>query len=229
MHDKGNRPETDASAEASLDRNLDYWGKRTVDTLGSLGLILITWPLMLLVALAIIVDSGHPVLFLQERLGRYGRVFKMIKFRTMRPGSDRNVPLNNDGSLRTNEADPRITRIGSILRRLSLDELPQLFNVLKGDMSLVGPRPDLPFHRQFYTSKEERKLSVRPGMTGLAQISGRNEIPWKERIAYDLEYVERQSLLLDLKILFLTVSQVLRSKGIYQSQAHISRNRSFPL
>lgn len=204
----------------------DYPAKRLLDIVLATTAIVLLTPLMLLICIAVILESGPPVLFVQDRLGLHGRVFRIIKFRTMKQGSDGTTPVNEDGSLKTSEHDPRITLIGRWLRRFSLDELPQLFNVLRGEMSLVGPRPDLPFHEQFYDSTERNKLCVRPGITGLAQVSGRNEIPWKQRLAYDVDYAKNQSLCLDLKILLLTVWRVAWSKGIYQHQHENDQDRS---
>lgn len=194
-----------------------FWvrGKRVADILMAATALVILAPLMAAIALAILVVDGCPVLYAGERLGRGGRVFRMYKFRTMRPGSDRVHELNPDGSLRIVEDDPRVTRLGRFLRRYSLDELPQLFNVLKGEMSLVGPRPDLPFHAEAYDDVERRKLLVRPGITGLAQVSGRNALAWKDRLRLDVEYVDRLSPMLDAWILLRTVLQVIRADGIY--------------
>lgn len=193
--------------------------KRAIDVVGAAVLLLLLSPLLLLLAAAVWLDSGRPVLYFQERLGRGGRVFRMTKFRTMRTGREGAFTLNADGSLKVREDDARITRIGHFLRRYSLDELPQLANVLRGDMSLVGPRPDLPFHRDYYDAHQARKLLARPGITGLAQVSGRNALPWGERLKLDVEYVERSSFPLDLRILLMTVFRVLRPDGIYGERA----------
>jgi lipopolysaccharide/colanic/teichoic acid biosynthesis glycosyltransferase len=193
--------------------------KRAMDVLGAAVLLLLLSPLLLVLAAAVWLDSGRPVLYFQERLGRGGRVFRMAKFRTMRTGKEGAFTLNADGSLKIREDDARITRIGHFLRRYSLDELPQLTNVLRGDMSLVGPRPDLPFHRDYYDPDQARKLLARPGITGLAQVSGRNSLPWGERLKLDVEYVNRSSLPLDLRILLLTVLRVVRPDGIYGERA----------
>jgi lipopolysaccharide/colanic/teichoic acid biosynthesis glycosyltransferase len=193
--------------------------KRAMDVLGAAVLLLLLSPLLLVLALAVWADSGRPVLYFQERLGRGGRVFRMTKFRTMQAGREKAFELNPDGSLKIRQDDARITRIGHFLRRYSLDELPQLANVLRGDMSLVGPRPDLPFHREYYDDRQGRKLLVRPGITGLAQVSGRNSLPWGERLKLDVEYVERSSFALDLRILLLTVLRVVRPDGIYGERA----------
>ncbi len=180
--------------------------KRVMDfTVALLGLVLLA-PLFALIALAILLDDGPPVFFLQERVGKGGRVFKLIKFRTMRPGA----------GLFVSENDPAITSVGRFLRRWSLDELPQLVNVLLGHMSLVGPRPALPYQVARYTPRQRRRLEVRPGITGWAQVRGRNSLSWPERIELDLEYIERRSLWFDLKVLFLTLPAVIKGEGLYK-------------
>lgn len=193
------------------------WGiKRVLEWFLALVLLLLTLPLQALIALAIKLDSLGPVLFVQDRLGRGGKTFRLYKFRTLRWEPDATPVLNPDGSTRVAPQDPRLTRIGRWLRN-GLDELPQFLNVLKGEMALVGPRPDEPFHRRFYTSAEERKLDVLPGITGLPQVSGRNDLPWKERIRLDLEYVDRYSLWLDVKIAWKTLCLLLGRRGEYVS------------
>lgn len=164
----------------------------------------------------ILVDSGAPVLFRQDRLGRNGRVFSMYKFRTMVEGADAKAPVKADGSLLTSDDDPRITSVGRLLRRTSLDELPQLLNVVAGQMSLVGPRPDLPWQEAYYTDANRVKLCVRPGITGLAQVSGRNELSWSERLALDVDYVQNCSLIMDAVIIWKTMAVVLSRRGIYE-------------
>lgn len=175
-------------------------------------LLLLLWPVMLACAVAVRRSSPGPVLFRQRRLGLNGRAFELLKFRSMY----QNAPelRNPDGSAYTGGDDPRVTPVGRFLRRTSLDELPQLFNVLKGDMSLVGPRPDQIDQLRFYTEQEKRKLRVKPGLTGLAQISGRNSIPWERRKALDVEYAERRSFRLDLAILARTIPYVFLRKGV---------------
>jgi undecaprenyl phosphate N,N'-diacetylbacillosamine 1-phosphate transferase len=157
--------------------------------------------------------SPGPALFRQSRLGRDGVPFTLYKFRTMRVGApDRR---NSDGSTYSAPDDTRVTPLGRFLRATSLDELAQLVNVVRGDMSLVGPRPELLDQLLFYSESDKRRLLVRPGITGLAQLSGRNSLAWRERRQLDLEYVERRSLRLDLSILFRTLPYVLRRRGIY--------------
>jgi exopolysaccharide biosynthesis polyprenyl glycosylphosphotransferase len=189
--------------------------KRTVDVVGSLLLLaLLAAPM---IAIAVVVRLDGPVLYRQERVGRHGEPFRMWKFRSMRPGSERYADLVSDGAgpLFKMRADPRVTRVGAFLRRLSLDELPQLFNVLVGQMSLVGPRPPLHSEVADYEHAVHRRLYVRPGMTGLWQISGRAELPWDETVRLDLYYVENWSLALDALILWKTVFAVLRGRGAY--------------
>jgi len=191
--------------------------QRVLDLSGaSLGLLL-TWPVLAPVALAVRLSSPGPVLFRQPRLGRNGRPFQLLKFRSMYV----NAPdlRNPDGSTFSSSQDPRVTPVGRFLRQTSLDELPQLINVLRGQMSLVGPRPDRLDQIQYYTERDKRKLLVRPGITGLAQIHGRNAIPWERRRALDVEYVERQSLWLDLSILLKTVPLVLLRRNIHANGA----------
>ena len=190
--------------------------KRLIDiALSGVALVLLS-PLFVLVAIAIRFDSSGSVVFRQRRLGRNGEPFTLYKFRTMIV----NAPdiRNQDGSTFNSPGDARVTRVGNVLRRTSLDELPQLFNVLTGAMSLVGPRPDQVDQARFYGDAEWRRSVVKPGITGLAQINGRNAIPWLKRTRIDLEYVSRQSSLLDLRILWQTVPYVLRSSDIYINQ-----------
>jgi lipopolysaccharide/colanic/teichoic acid biosynthesis glycosyltransferase len=176
--------------------------------LGAL-LLLILAPLLLAIAVWILLDSGRPALMRQLRAGKDGRPFGMFKFRTMVQNAvelGRELRLTDD-PFGVVKDDPRITRSGRFLRRTGLDELPQLLNVVRGEMSLVGPRPDLVEQAALYTDDDRRRLSVLPGITGWAQVRGREEISWPERIALDIWYIEHWSLALDLKILFMTVSQ----------------------
>ncbi len=185
---------------------------RIVDFLIATAALIVFAPLMAGIALAIRLTSAGPALFRQPRLGRGGRPFRIVKFRTMLHNAP---PLRNpDGSAYTGADDPRVTAVGRFLRATSLDELPQLINVLCGDMSIVGPRPDLVDQLRYYSEQERRKLAVRPGLTGLAQISGRNGIPWARRKQLDLEYVDRRSARLDLSIVLLTIPYVLRRRGV---------------
>ncbi|HEU0120892.1 MAG TPA: sugar transferase [Bryobacteraceae bacterium] len=186
--------------------------KRLMDILGSLFLLVAGAPLLAACGLAVRLSSPGPVLFAQWRLGLRGRPFRLYKFRTMRYGAP--DIRNADGSAFSSAEDPRVTRAGHFLRQTSLDELPQLVNVLFGDMSLVGPRPDQVDQLSYYTVEERRKLDAKPGLTGLAQIGGRNSIPWQERKRLDIAYVENQSLLLDCRILLRTIPYVLLRKDI---------------
>jgi exopolysaccharide biosynthesis polyprenyl glycosylphosphotransferase len=172
--------------------------KRVCDLAGSLILLALGSPLFVVIAALIKLDSLGPVLFSQERVGRYGKPFRMFKFRTMRPGAQ---PY--DYSPRAAE-DPRITRLGRFLRRTSLDELPQLLNVMNGSMSLVGPRPEMPFIVQQYTNRHRQRLQVKPGITGLWQLSGDREFLIHENVEYDLYYIQHRNFFMDLAILLHT-------------------------
>ena len=187
--------------------------KRLLDLLLSSAALLLLSPVMVLCAVLVRLSSPGPALFFQKRLGLHGRPFFVWKFRSMYL----NAPdvRNSDGSAFAGAHDARVTPVGRFLRDTSLDELPQLWNVFRGDMSLVGPRPDQFDQRAFYAGQESRKLDVRPGLTGLAQISGRNAISWAQRKALDVEYVERQNLWLDLTILCRSIPYVLLRKGSY--------------
>lgn len=193
--------------------------KTAIDRLGAAAILLLTAPLMLAVVLAVRSDGG-PAFFRQTRVGLGGREFTMVKFRSMVVDAERlraDLAEANEGSgpLFKMKADPRITRIGAFLRRYSLDELPQLFNVLGGSMSLVGPRPPLPAEVAAYAPHVARRLLVPPGLTGLWQVSGRSDLSWEESIRLDLRYVENWTLALDLLILWKTVGTVLRPNGAY--------------
>jgi lipopolysaccharide/colanic/teichoic acid biosynthesis glycosyltransferase len=169
-------------------------------------LLVVTAPIMVGVAIAVRRRMGGPVLFRQTRAGRFGQPFVIYKFRTM---LDENAP---DGSLRS-EAE-RLTPLGELLRSWSLDELPQLINVLRGDMALVGPRPLYPSYLPLYSQEQARRHLVRPGLTGMAQVSGRNSLSWEEKFALDVRYVDERSLWLDLRLLLLTAHRVLKRSGV---------------
>ncbi|WP_428833954.1 sugar transferase [Microbispora maris] len=182
-------------------------------------LLILLFPMLVIAALVRATSPG-PALFRQTRIGRYGREFDMLKFRTMVVNAERLKPVlaasnESDGVLFKIRNDPRITRVGLLLRRYSLDELPQLLNVLRGEMSLVGPRPPLPAEVERYGTDVHRRLVVRPGMTGLWQVSGRSDLSWEESVRLDLRYVENWSLLLDLQILWKTWSAVTGGRGAY--------------
>ncbi|MEU0943530.1 sugar transferase [Streptomyces canus] len=195
--------------------------KELLDRSFSAALLLLLALPMLLVALIVRLDSSGPALFRQQRVGRYGDHFTMFKFRTMRPDSEalreelEHLNQNSDGLLFKVKGDPRITRVGSFLRRSSLDELPQLINVVRGDMSLVGPRPPLPEEVDEYPAEVRRRLLVKPGLTGLWQVSGRSDLPWEEAVRLDLAYVDNWSTSLDLSILARTTTAVVRGTGAY--------------
>jgi exopolysaccharide biosynthesis polyprenyl glycosylphosphotransferase len=199
---------------------VDWALKRTFDLLMTVVSLPVALPVMLLVALAVKLDDGGPVLFSQERIGENGCPFHILKFRTMVPGAedlqDRVTRLDENGNhVYKIRRDPRVTRVGPFLRRWSLDELPQLFNVLRGDMSLVGPRPELAFVVDQYQPWQRQRLAVPPGITGWWQVSGRSDLPMHLNTQYDLFYIRNYSLWLDLRILWLTVGAVLQRKGAY--------------
>src|ERR687896_28604 len=174
------------------------------------GLLVVTSPLLALAALAIRLESRGPVFYRQRRVGRGGEPFELWKLRTMVPGAE----TIGDG-IYVIEGDPRITRVGRRLRRLSLDELPNLVNVLKGEMAIVGPRPTIQEQVDRYTERQRRRLEVKPGITGWAQVNGRTSLSWPERIELDVWYVEHRSLRLDLKILVRTAWLLATGHGLY--------------
>ncbi|MCB9689706.1 MAG: exopolysaccharide biosynthesis polyprenyl glycosylphosphotransferase [Alphaproteobacteria bacterium] len=192
--------------------------KRVLDLLGAVALLALSAPVLAVIAALIRWQDGGPILFVQERVGRYGRPFRMLKLRTMVPDAERRLPevlAHNEiaGPAFKMRGDPRVTPVGRWLRRFSLDELPQLVNVLQGHMSLVGPRPPLPVEVAGWERWQWRRLSVRPGMTGLWQVSGRADLPWDVWIRLDLDYVDRWSLWLDLALLARTIPVVLAGTG----------------
>jgi exopolysaccharide biosynthesis polyprenyl glycosylphosphotransferase len=194
--------------------------KSLFDRLVAATAVVLLSPLFIAISLAVKLGDGGPVLFRQVRVGRNSRPFNVYKFRTMVPGADKMKAqleeLNQgNGVLFKIKDDPRITRAGSWLRRYSLDELPQLFNVMLGQMSLVGPRPALPEEAAEYGDTVRRRLAVRPGITGLWQVSGRSDLPWDEAVRLDLRYVENWSFALDLQILWKTWSAVIKGEGAY--------------
>ena len=195
------------------------WPKLVVDRIGAALILLLASPLFLATALGVKLSSPGPVFYRQERIGRDGEPFDMIKFRSMRQNADAELHTllaeqgTSDSPLFKVENDPRITRIGHVIRRYSIDELPQLLNVLKGEMSLVGPRPQREGEVALYEDSHWRRLRVRPGMTGLWQVSGRSNLTWDEAIQLDMYYVENWSLMADLQILFRTVKAVLAKDG----------------
>jgi exopolysaccharide biosynthesis polyprenyl glycosylphosphotransferase len=194
--------------------------KEVMDRVGAGLLLLLLSPLMGVIALIALVSQGRPILYRQERVGRYGLPFDIHKFRTMRNGADRELSnlahLNiHSGELFKIREDPRVTRLGRLLRRFSLDELPQLWDVLRGWMSLVGPRPPLPQETTGYREDARRRLLVKPGITGLWQVSGRSDLSWEETVRLDLHYVENWSVALDITLLCRTLMAVFSSRGAY--------------
>lgn len=191
--------------------------KRLLDILCSFLLLVISIPLFFIIAILIKIDSKGPAFFLQKRCGMEGREFNMYKFRTMVKDAEtlkKRLKNEMEGPMFKVKNDPRITRVGRLLRKVSLDELPQLLNVLKGEMSLVGPRPLADEEMVGDDIWREARLSVRPGMTGLWQIKGRDSCKFSDWITYDTEYVQKRSLFMDIKILFLTITTVLCNKGL---------------
>jgi Sugar transferases involved in lipopolysaccharide synthesis len=182
--------------------------KRIVDVLISvLGLMLLS-PVFFVVAMAIKMESKGPVIFKQKRLGKNGKVFEIYKFRSMCEGAEK-------GGVYEKKGDSRVTKVGKIIRKTSIDEIPQFINILKGEMSLIGPRPPLTYHPwpvEDYTNKQKRMFEVRPGVTGWAQVNGRKEVEWNRRIELNIEYVEKMSLAFDVLIFIKTVSKVLGMK-----------------
>jgi lipopolysaccharide/colanic/teichoic acid biosynthesis glycosyltransferase len=179
--------------------------KRVLDVLGAGTALLVSLPVQIVVGAAVAGALGRPVLFRQERPGRDAKVFTLVKFRTMKDPDPSNELVTDE---------QRLTRFGRFLRSTSLDELPTLINVIKGDMSIVGPRPLLTRYLSRYTIQQSRRHEVRPGITGLAQVSGRNAISWESKFALDVEYVEKRSFRLDAKILVMTVAAVIKRDGI---------------
>jgi sugar transferase EpsL len=190
--------------------------KRCIDCLGAAAGLVLLGPLMLVIAAAVRLWDGPPVLFRHVRAGHREKPFVMLKFRTMNEARDAEAQLLPDAD--------RITRLGRWLRSTSVDELPELINVLRGDMSLVGPRPLLQEYRRYYTSEQAQRLNVRPGITGWAQINGRNSVSWERRFELDLWYVRHWSLGLDLQILGLTAWRVLRRQGV-SAEGHATMPR----
>lgn len=196
--------------------------KRFLDIVLSLCALIVLSPVLLMVAVLVRIKLGSPVIFHQERPGKDERIFRMYKFRSMTDQRD------EEGNLLPDEV--RLTKFGRVLRSTSLDELPELWNILKGDMSIVGPRPLAVVYLPYYTKEERRRHEVLPGLTGLAQVHGRNSLQWEARFAYDVEYVETLSFWLDVKIIFLTVKKVFVREGIGQGEEapgsfHIYRQR----
>lgn len=187
--------------------------RRAVDIAASATLLALSSPLLAAAIVAIRLESPGPVIYRQRRIGKDGRPFDVLKLRTMVDGAE-----HVGAGLAVNEDDSRITRVGALLRRTSLDELPNLLNVLHGEMSLIGPRPTVPVQVAQYTPRQRGRLAVKPGITGWAQVNGRTSLPWSERIELDLHYIEHRSLALDLRILWRTPMMVLGGSGLYKGQ-----------
>lgn len=179
--------------------------KRGIDIIVPLLVLILLIPVLILIAVMVRISLGKPVIFKHKRPGLNGEIFTLYKFRSMSDERDA------DGNLLPDEV--RLTRFGRLLRSSSLDELPELFNILKGDMSIVGPRPLEAYFIPFYNEKEKHRHDVRPGLTGLAQVNGRNDLPWEKRFEYDLKYIDDITFLNDVKIIFQTVRKVLKSEG----------------
>jgi lipopolysaccharide/colanic/teichoic acid biosynthesis glycosyltransferase len=188
--------------------------RRVIDILVSALALLACAPLLALAMLAIRLESRGSAIYRQRRVGRHGRPFDLFKLRTMVDGAE-----HIGAGLAIDAGDSRITRVGALLRRTSLDELPNLFNVLRGDMSLIGPRPTLPVQVEQYTRRQRLRLEVKPGITGWAQVNGRASLPWGERIELDIYYIEHRSLALDLRILSRTPALVFAGAGLYKGRA----------
>lgn len=196
--------------------------KRFLDVTASfLGLVLLS-PLLLAVSILIKIDSRGPVIFRQKRIGKNGKVFEIYKFRSMCVGAEK-----TGSGVYSGKGDARVTRIGKILRATSIDELPQLLNILKGEMSFVGPRPPLTYHPwkyEEYTDFQKRMFEVRPGITGWAQVNGRKDVEWHKRIELNVWYVDHMSLLLDIKIMFMTAFKVLTNADNENSGATVNKS-----
>ena len=186
--------------------------KRLVDVVVSILIVILFCWLYLIIALIVRLKLGSPVIFKQDRPGKNGKVFKLCKFRSMSDTRDENGELLPDAL--------RLSKFGRILRSTSLDELPELFNIIKGDMSIVGPRPLLVKYLKYYNAHDMRRHEVRPGLTGLAQVSGRNAISWKEKFQKDVEYVDNVTFLMDAKVILLTIKNVIRREGIEFEEGH---------
>lgn len=187
--------------------------KRFFDIILSILIMPFFMILLLIIGPIIYIQDRGKIFYNANRLGKDGKNFKMYKFRTMKENSQ--DIRNEDGSTFNGEDDPRVTKVGKILRKTSIDEIPQILNVLKGDMSFIGPRPDLPEHMEFYEGNEKRKLEVRPGISGYNQAYYRNSVDWKTRIKNDIYYIDNMSFLLDIKIILKTITTVFSHKGVY--------------
>jgi undecaprenyl phosphate N,N'-diacetylbacillosamine 1-phosphate transferase len=189
--------------------------KRVLDIIFSIVLLVLMSPIMICVAIAIKIDSKGPVFFKQDRLGLNGKPFKIYKFRSMVVNAEK-----SGTGVYSYKGDPRVTRLGAIIRKTSIDEFPQLFNIFKGEMSFIGPRPTLIYHPwpiDQYTEEQKKRFNIRPGVTGLAQINGRKELPWPDRIILDIDYINKVSILLDLKIFIITIFKIFKMAENYNT------------
>jgi len=191
--------------------------KPFIDFIGALSLLIFTLPIILILIFCLAIANNGKPFFRQRRPGKNGKIFKITKFKTMNDKVDSEGVLLSDGE--------RLTKVGSFIRKTSLDELPQLLNVLKGEMSLIGPRPLLPEYLPLYNDFQKQRHNVRPGITGWAQVNGRNAISWEEKFKFDVYYAKNVSFLLDLKIVFLTIEKVFKSEGINAS--NVATTESF--
>ncbi len=191
-------------------KNISLSIKYLFDKIFSLILLIILSPLFLIISILIKIDSPGPVFFVQERVGQNGKIFKIIKFRTMQVGAEEKTK-----GIFIDKNNPYLTKIGKFLRRWSLDELPELINILKGEMSLIGPRPTLKYQVEKYNDFQKRRLKMKPGLTGWAQVNGRNKLSWEERIILDVWYIDNWSLFLDFIILFKTISVVFKNEEVF--------------
>ena len=199
-------------------RKLNLFLKRTIDIVGAIIalLLMIAIPILIVIPIIIRLTSKGPAIFTQDRTGKDGKTFKIYKFRTMRIPEE---SLDKNGEMLPPEE--RITKVGKFLRKTSLDEVTQVFNILNGTMSIVGPRPTLPYQMERYTERQLKRLEMRPGITGWAQVNGRNDLTWTEKLEFDVEYIEKFSVWFDIKILFRTVLVVIKADGIVFSKHDI--------
>jgi len=198
--------------------------KNVLDFLGSFIILILISPILALISLSIFIEDKGMPFFLQKRIGKNQKIFKIIKFRTMILNAE-----SMGSGVFTNEKDNRITKVGKILRKYSLDELPQLFNILKGEMSFIGPRPPVvyfPYNINEYPIEYEERFDIKPGITGLAQISGRTNLKWEERFTYDIHYKNNYSLVLDMKIILKTLAKVFASERVYPTDEFIKENHN---
>jgi lipopolysaccharide/colanic/teichoic acid biosynthesis glycosyltransferase len=187
--------------------------RRVFDIVVSTAVLILLSPLIALAAIAIKVTSRGPVIYRQQRVGRHGHQFDVLKLRSMVAGAE-----HKGAGLAVNKGDSRITTVGRVLRRTSLDELPNLVNVIKGEMSIIGPRPTVQVQVDQYTDRQRRRLELKPGITGWAQVNGRATLPWPERIELDIDYIDRRSTRMDLRILAMTVKQMISGQDHYKGK-----------